>query len=164
MTKLYTLFIILFAFIGSDSYRILAVFPFNSRSHNIFLEGVTRGLANRGHQVDVISHFEMKNPSKKLKTIINLDGTRPNMMNNFTVEFASQLGADLVPFIAKLYGNELCELMGLEKFQKLLRNLPHYDAVVTEVTQIYVILFVIYLLSYPYLQLLIYIFIFKSLL
>ncbi|XP_033219248.1 UDP-glucuronosyltransferase 2C1-like [Belonocnema kinseyi] len=132
MTKFNTLFIILLAIFGSDGYRILAVFPFNSRSHNIFLEGVSRGLANRGHQVDVISHFEMKNPPKTLKTIVNLHGTRANLMNNFTIEFASQLGSDLVPFIAKLYGNELCELMGLEKFQKFLRNLLHYDAVVTE--------------------------------
>lgn len=121
--------------IGSDAYRILAIFPFNSRSHNNVFEGVTRGLAKRGHQVDVVTHFEMKNSPKNYRTIINLSGTRRNIVNNFTIEFASQLGDDLVPLISVFYGNELCELLALEEIQKLVKNPPRdppYDILITE--------------------------------
>ena len=136
MNKLNSFFIICLSIIGNDGYRILAVFPFNSRSHNIFLEGVSRGLAKRGHEVDAISHFDMKNPLKNYKTIINLHGTRANLINNFTIEYASQLGGDIVPFIADTYGNELCELLSHEKMQKFIKNPPKdppYDLVLTEV-------------------------------
>ena len=136
MNYLRNLFLICLTFIGSDAYRILAVFHFNSRSHNIFLEGIAKGLAKRGNQVDVVSHFELENPPKNYRTIINLGGTRPNLMNNFTIEYASQLSEDIVRFIAGVYGNELCELMALDEMQKLIKNPamdPPYDLVFTEV-------------------------------
>lgn len=136
------LFLCLFI-IGSDAYRILAIFPFNSRSHNNVFEGVTRGLAKRGHQVDVVTHFEMKNSPKNYRTIINLSGTRRNIVNNFTIEFASQLGDDLVPLISVFYGNELCELLALEEIQKLVKNPPRdppYDILITEVSFLFLLI------------------------
>lgn len=122
--------------IESDGYRILAVFPFNSRSHNNMFEGVTKALARRGHQVDVVTHFELKNPSKNYKTIINLDGTRINLVNNFSIDFANQIYESVIKMISELYGNELCELMGLDEMQKLIKNPPEdppYDILITEV-------------------------------
>lgn len=121
---------------NSDGYRILAIFPFNSRSHNNVFEGVTRGLAKRGHQVDAVTHFEMKNSPKNYQTIINLSGTRRNIVNNFTIDFATQLGDDLVPLISVFYGNELCELLAHKDIQRLVKNPPTnppYDILITEV-------------------------------
>lgn len=132
-----SLIIFCFFFINEiHGYRILAIFPFNSRSHNNVFEGVTRGLAKRGHQVDVVTHFEMKNSPPNYRTIINLSGTRRNVVNNFTIDFASQLGDDLVPLISVFYGNELCELLAHENIQKLIKNPPRdppYDILITEV-------------------------------
>lgn len=121
---------------GSDGYRILAVFPFNSRSHNNLFEGVTKALARHGHQVDVVTHFKLKNPPKNYNTIINLDGTRSNVVNNFSIEFANQVLESPVKLVSELYGNELCELMGLDEMQKLIKNPPKdpaYDILITEV-------------------------------
>ncbi|XP_014479946.1 PREDICTED: UDP-glucuronosyltransferase 2B15-like isoform X2 [Dinoponera quadriceps] len=41
----------------TNGYRILGVFPFQGYSHWIMIEPLMEGLAQRGHQVDVISHF-----------------------------------------------------------------------------------------------------------
>lgn len=122
--------------LSSNAFRILAVFPFNSKSHNNMFDGVTKTLARSGHQVDVVTHFQMKNPPKNYRTIINLDGTRGNLVNNFTIEFANHIQSATVVTISEMYGNELCELMGLPEMQKLLKNPPHdppYDLLITEV-------------------------------
>ncbi|XP_051166045.1 UDP-glucosyltransferase 2-like isoform X2 [Leptopilina boulardi] len=92
--------------IFGNAYRILFICPFNSPSHNIFLEGVSKGLAKRGHQIDAISHFKPKNPPKSYKTFIDLNG-----------------------------GRDTCELMGLNEMQMLIKNLSNhhsYDLIITE--------------------------------
>lgn len=117
-----------------NSYRILGVFPMNSRSHNNMFDPLMKGLAKRGHKIDVISHFELKNPPDNYRTIINLHGTRHDLTNNISVEHASQIGHDPIIHISTTYGNEFCELMNLEEFQKIIKNpIHHYDLIITEV-------------------------------
>lgn len=121
--------------VGS-AYRILAVFPFNGKSHNIILESITKTLAKRGHQVDVITHFPQKKPVKNLNDIIDLNGSMENLVNNYTIEFVSTITGDIVNLIAPSYGNRLCHFMGFENFQKLIKNPPQdppYDLLIVEV-------------------------------
>lgn len=124
------------------AYRILGVFPYNSKSHNIVFQALMRGLAKHGHQVDVISHFPLKKPIKNYNDIINLDGTLKSNVDNFTIEYATQVSGygQLVNVIALFDGNRVCHLMGSEKFQKLIKNPPKispYDLVITEVSFIF---------------------------
>lgn len=119
-----------------EAKRILAVFPLNEKSHNNVLNALAKGLAKRGHQVDVITHFEEKNPPANYNTIINLNGTRDDFVNNLSIEYCSEQAGDSVPFYAFTAGNEICELMSLESMQKLIKNPPNnppYDLVITEV-------------------------------
>lgn len=119
-----------------SAYRILAVFPFNGKSHNIILESITKTLAKQGHQVDVVTHFPQKKPVKNLNDIINLDGSMENLVNNYTIQFVSAITGDIVNLIALSYGNRICHFMGFEKFQKLVKNPPQdppYDLVIVEV-------------------------------
>ncbi|XP_033219246.1 UDP-glucuronosyltransferase 2B31-like isoform X1 [Belonocnema kinseyi] len=118
--------------ITTNGYRILGIFPMNSKSHNNMFEALMKGLEKVGHEVDVISHFELKNPPKNYKTIINLNGTTPVLVNNLTFENAAIMGNDPIPYIADVIGSKLCELMGLEEMQKIIKNPPPYDAVITE--------------------------------
>lgn len=131
--KIQLLLIICGVIVEIGSYRILGVFPMNSKSHNNMFDPLMKGLAKRGHKIDVISHFELKNPPDNYKTIINLHGTRQDLTNNVSVEFASQIGHDPIIHIATTYGNDFCDLMALEKMQKFIKNPPHhYDLVITE--------------------------------
>ncbi|XP_043467651.1 uncharacterized protein LOC122501928 [Leptopilina heterotoma] len=129
------LIFILSLIIECNSYKILVVYPFNSPSHNIFLESISIGLAKRGNQIDAISHYKPKNPPDNYKTIVDLNGTRTSVLNNMTIDFATQIGTNTVTFIATTFGNELCELMGLDKMQELIKNSPKhhpYDLIITE--------------------------------
>lgn len=53
-------------FKGCDGYRILGIFPLNGRSHMMMFEQLMKGLAKRGHQVDVVSTFPQKKTISKL--------------------------------------------------------------------------------------------------
>lgn len=119
------------------AYRILCVFPYNSKSHNILFESLTKGLAKRGHQVDVITHYPLAKPIKNYNNIINLNGTTESWVNNVSIsQIIRQSVSDTTEINVQLLGNKVCHCMGLEKFQKLIKNPPNdppYDLVLTEV-------------------------------
>lgn len=45
-------------------YRVLGLFPHPGISHFHFFHPIMKGLAEAGHNVDVVSHFPDKNPVK----------------------------------------------------------------------------------------------------
>lgn len=130
------LFFAIFIVSGSSAYRILGVFPMNGRSHEMMFEALMIGLAQRGHQVDVVTHFPVKNPPSNYRNIINLSGTLDNIVNNFTIEFVLGMADEVGYHVATNLGNKLCNLMGHEEMQHLIKNPPTdppYDVLITEV-------------------------------
>lgn len=129
--------IIFILFATCNAYRILGVFPFNGKSHNIVLESVMKTLASHGHQVDVVTHFPQKKVVENYTDVISLEGTLESIINNYTIELVSQVRDELVEFVAGPYGNRLCDFMGVKDFQNLIKNPPQdppYDLVMTEVS------------------------------
>jgi hypothetical protein len=49
----------------ADGARVFAFFGFSSQSHNNFYTALTTELANRGHDVTVVTAYPLKNPPKK---------------------------------------------------------------------------------------------------
>lgn len=120
----------------NDAYRILCLFPYNGKSHFIMFEALCKGLANKGHQIDMISHFPLKKPIPNYTDIIDLNGTRKAIVSSFTIDFAKLLDRSLVYYLATDFGTSLCHLMGNEKMQKFIKNPPNdppYDLIITEV-------------------------------
>ncbi|XP_029165274.1 UDP-glucuronosyltransferase 2A3-like [Nylanderia fulva] len=116
-----------------NGYRILGLFPLHGKSHWVMQEELMKGLAKRGHQVDVITHFPLKKPIPNY-TDISLAGSMPQVMNNLSYEdikgFANTNMAKLA-----FMGNSLCELMDHPKLRQLIENPPQdppYDVLVTE--------------------------------
>lgn len=137
--KFITIFL-LFFLIKIKAYRILGVFPLAFKSHNIFFLSVMNGLAKNGHQVDVISYYEHKNPHTNYKTIINLNNlTYDHPKVNFnSIEEPIAIVADIVLFSKDYYGLNVCNLMSNKKFQEFFQNPPKnpsYDIVITEVSE-----------------------------
>ncbi|XP_051159341.1 UDP-glucosyltransferase 2-like isoform X2 [Leptopilina boulardi] len=132
----FCLFSIYYISLNSDAYRILVIAPFNSKSHTNSLESVAKALALKGHQVDVISHFELKNPPKNYTTIINLHGSLKETVNTWTLDMVEHFqNVDTVRILVEEFGNNFCELMGLEKMQRFIKNPPNdppYDLLITE--------------------------------
>ncbi|XP_044592520.1 UDP-glucosyltransferase 2-like isoform X3 [Cotesia glomerata] len=143
-TKLISL-AITFIFISNIStsygrpYQVLGIFPLNSRSHFVFFEQLSKGLARRGHKVDVISTFPQKIACLNY-TDIEIPAAIPKLVNSLTYEFAQEnlnVNSDQVHFFAQIPGNVVCEKgfqnqVVLDLIEKRLRNTA-YDLVITEI-------------------------------
>lgn len=117
-------------------YRLLGLFPFHAKSHFAMFEQLIKGLARKGHQVDVISPFPLKKPYPNYNDIVNI--TPPIVLvNNMSYEFMQHLvGTNPVYAVATMGGNELCGNLENPAIQELARNPPKnppYDAVLIEI-------------------------------
>ncbi|CAD6220307.1 GSCOCG00004995001-RA-CDS [Cotesia congregata] len=120
-----------------DGYRILGIFPWNSRSHMMFHEQTMKGLARRGHQVDVVSIFPQKKPYPNY-TDIDIPSATPEWTNTATYGLMLEImRSGIIHVLATVFGNFYCE-KGLEnpKVRALIENTNNvsYDLVIVEVS------------------------------
>ncbi|KDR20346.1 UDP-glucuronosyltransferase, partial [Zootermopsis nevadensis] len=113
--------------------RILALFSMNGKSHFVMFEALLKGLAARGHQVYVVGHFPQKNPVPNY-TDISVEGSLPEIVNNFTVEFARNLGyIQIFKFIWNT-NLEMCKtVLEHPKVQELILSDGKFDLIITEI-------------------------------
>lgn len=67
MKAILILFVLTFSI--TNSYKILGIFPFGSKSHYAIGEATLRALNEAGHEVTMISVFEPKKPIKNYRQI-----------------------------------------------------------------------------------------------
>lgn len=66
--KLFLLLVSLF-FVSGSAYKILGISPFGSKSHYAIMEATLKALHEAGHEVTMISIFELKKPLKNYTQI-----------------------------------------------------------------------------------------------
>lgn len=125
---------------GADCLRILAIFPLNSHSHSAISISLAKGLAARGHELDVYSHYPLKNPPPNYRDH-SLAGILPDYTNNMTYDVAIQSRLSLSPISMKKafepMGTLTCGLMDQPVFKDLREKNPKdkpYDLVIIEVS------------------------------
>jgi len=98
------------------------------------VEQLMKGLARKGHQVDVISKFPLKKPYPNYTDIVILP-TDVHLVNNMTYELMQQLiTSNPINAVSTWAGNELCEFLGNPEIKELSKSKnPPYDAVLIEV-------------------------------
>ena len=100
-----------------------------------------RGLAWRGHRVDVYSHFPLKEPMPNYRDY-SLAGSLHQMVNNVTYdELVNKFlkAPSLIESWLEAGGPPICKLMELPVFQKLIHDPPKdppYDLIISEVGNI----------------------------
>lgn len=118
-----------------QGYRLLGVFPYYSASHFVIAERLMKGLADKGHQVDMISHFPLKMSHPNYTDIVKLKWPI-QIVNNLTFESVQYINTSLTHFTATSAGNDICQFLGKPEIQKLVRDPPKdppYDAILMEV-------------------------------
>ncbi|XP_076243342.1 uncharacterized protein LOC143184768 [Calliopsis andreniformis] len=119
-----------------QGYRILGVFPFQGKSHFIMFEHLMKGLARKGHQVDVISTFPLKKPHPNYTDLITIK-TPVQFINNMTYDgMHAMVGKSVAYAVATMAGNDICEHLAHPEMQELLRNPPKdppYDVILIEI-------------------------------
>ncbi|XP_066998491.2 UDP-glycosyltransferase UGT5 [Anabrus simplex] len=129
-----TLLLVSYSVRPTESARILAVVQLNAYSHWQMFEPLLKALAARGHEVDVVSHFPQKTPLQNYKDI-SVEGSLPNIMNNFTVELALQFSTMLPTLQFFWFHNmDVCKtVFDHPKVQNLIHSKEKYDLVITEI-------------------------------
>ncbi|KAL7295542.1 hypothetical protein TKK_0011183 [Trichogramma kaykai] len=127
-----------FLTIGSDGLRILGLFPRNERNHFAVCGELMRGLAERGHYVDVYSHFPLEEYVANY-TDISLKGTLPEEKTVFLPDdlYERVTKEEQLKRWLRTYGKSVCELMSSTLFQSLFDNAvhdPQYDLIITEIS------------------------------
>lgn len=129
--------LIIFGIFYCDGYRILGVFPLNVKSHFMMYGELMKGLARKGHQVDVISAFPLKKPYPNYSDVVVYPQVTQGLVNNLTYhEMKLYTSGTPVTFIGNVAGNQICEGMGDPKVLNFLQNPPNdppYDAIIVEV-------------------------------
>lgn len=117
-----------------DGLRILALFPITGKSHWIMEERLMIKLAERGHHVDIYTHFPMKNPPKNYNQY-SLAGSLEIAVNSITADNVTHFGNVNLEKMSYIAGDRLCDLMKHPHIQKLIKNPPKepYDLIATEV-------------------------------
>ncbi|KAF7382487.1 hypothetical protein HZH68_015406 [Vespula germanica] len=114
-------------------YRILGIFPYQSKSHFNMFETLTKGLAKKGHQVDVISPFPQKRPFVNYTDIVVIP-PQLKIINNVSYNIAKNIWT--VQIVSNIAGNDICEHLAHPDIQKLIHNPPKdppYDVVLIQV-------------------------------
>jgi len=116
----------------SSGARILGVFPHVAKSHFMMSEVLMKGLASRGHEVVVISHFPQKTPIPNY-TDISLVGSMPNVVSTVALDdIATGLVYTTLKFIFGL-GVTGCEkTLSHPPVLKLINSNEKFDLVITE--------------------------------
>ncbi|KAE8749856.1 UDP-glycosyltransferase-13 [Frankliniella occidentalis] len=93
---------------GAQAYRVLGMFPFNGRSHNIMFKALMEVLADRGHDVYMMSPFPQKAPRANY-TDLDLSKEFPSLVNGLTYEQMTSFGrTTIVKLIGQMAGADLC--------------------------------------------------------
>lgn len=120
---------------SSDSYNILVLFPHYGKSHFVLYEDLFKQLAERGHNVTVISYFPQKKPLPNYRDVtLNLlnESTQSGLAFNDLANsrFKYYGGISILSFYAEKY----CDSGFLTKdFQSFLKENNKYDLLLVQI-------------------------------
>lgn len=136
-----------------DSARILAVFPHSGKSHFDVFEPLVVALADRGHDVTVISYFPQKVRINNYRDI-GLQEVSPLYVNALPFEAVASSNpmSDFIKITTK--GLDSCEvILGSKPVQDLLRSDEKFDLLIVELFNIDCFLGFVHRYKVPYIGL-----------
>lgn len=133
-----TVFLVLFCACVS-SLKILAIFPYTGKSHHYVIDPLVNALAEKGHDVTVISHFPPKTPNGTRKDIILTSeaGHSEDVIDLRDFEAIPKL-LSMVQVVVESeflyqFGKEICEVLLMnEEVLKLVKSGQKFDVALIE--------------------------------
>ncbi|XP_039309140.1 UDP-glucosyltransferase 2 [Solenopsis invicta] len=117
-----------------DGYRLLGLFLIPRTSHFVMFEQLMKGLARKGHHVDMVSSYPLKKPYPNYTDLVTLPITREVVNKLSYAKMNILFTVNPMYVIGALGGNEVCEHLGNTKIKELAQpKNPSYDAVIMEV-------------------------------
>lgn len=118
---------------ATDGYKILGVFPSLDRNNYLTYRGLFRELANRDHEVTLISHFQLPNAPATYKDVLLSD---KQVYKGLSFESVIVNEVSRVPFetlVSTKSGNDDCKtLFNNNHVLHMIRTRPRFDVVLVE--------------------------------
>ncbi|XP_063911947.1 UDP-glucosyltransferase 2-like [Zophobas morio] len=129
--------ILLLLISGTQCAKILAVFPMGARSHHILGSTLLRGLAEKGHDVTMISPFSEKTPPKNgFYRDIVLTGFKEEHENQLKTLNLFDMGEAnillMIPILSKMMIDLAERTLSQPDVQKLIHSGEKFDVVIVE--------------------------------
>lgn len=119
--------------LSANGYKILGIFPSAERNNHLTYRGLFRELANRNHDVTLISHFQLANAPASYRDIILGDN---KVYKGLSFESVIPSETSRVPFetlVSTKSGNDDCKvLMNNHQVLHMIRTRPRYDVIIVE--------------------------------
>lgn len=114
--------------------RVLGVLPLPGRSHFVMTGKLMRELAQRGHQVDVISVFPPKQPIQNYHHIDITPAGLDTSVSNVTYDDIKLFAGLSMSYFVNIAGIRSCEMISHSNMQEVLKSKKGaYDVIVVEV-------------------------------
>ncbi|XP_018328632.1 UDP-glucuronosyltransferase 2B30-like [Agrilus planipennis] len=118
----------------TTGFKFLGLFPLPIRSNFLMYETIFKGLADRGHEIDVLSHYPQKTPVKNINDI-DISGSIPSLDNNVSIESVSKMTRiESAWSVFRTHGVDVCEKVLQHRALQILRkSKKKYDGILIEV-------------------------------
>ncbi|XP_044255716.1 UDP-glycosyltransferase UGT5-like [Tribolium madens] len=115
-----------------ESANILGIMTFPVKSHSILFETLLKRLAEKGHDVDYVTHFLTENNPERYNEL-SIHGSLPLYLNNMSVHALKNHSVyELIKFLTISSGVEsYSKVMKTEVLQSLKNSTKQYDLIIT---------------------------------
>lgn len=137
----------------TDAYKILCLFPHVAKSHFIMAEALLKGLAAKGHQVTMISHFPQKTPIPNYRDI-SLVGSMPEFVSQIPLNMVATGYVHTTIGLLAYMGYINCEnTMEFPAMKKFIAENEKFDLIITELFNTDCLLGYVYRQNTPFIAL-----------
>lgn len=128
------LYVLLLLFSLSEAYKILGIFPYSGKSHFNIFEPLMKGLADKGHDVTVLSLFPQTKPYSNYKDLILKKSQHDSMSSLSMDEFPNnRLRHYGALYMLYLFGVDDCNAhLSSDVVKNLINNKEKYDVIIIE--------------------------------
>lgn len=137
----------------TNAYKILCLFPHVAKSHFVMAEALMQGLAAKGHQVTMISHFPQKNPIPNYRDI-SLVGSMVEFVNQIPLDMVATGYAHTTVNLLAYLGYVNCEnTLEFPAMKEFIAANEKFDLIVTELFNTDCLLGYVYRQNTPFIAL-----------
>ncbi|XP_031834401.2 UDP-glycosyltransferase UGT5 [Nomia melanderi] len=133
MNFLFVFMVISCVIVTAKGARILALIPFQAKSHYFVYEPLLKRLAEKGHDVVSVTHFPQKVPLSNF-TDVDVSSSLPSLDGTMSLDgFTVKPGIEMLPEFFKHCGIMICDpLFQNSKLQKIINSKEKFDVFIVE--------------------------------
>jgi glucuronosyltransferase len=120
--------------VAVDGARILAIFPFQAKSHYNVYEPLLKRLSARGHEIVAVTHFPQKNRLANF-TDLDVSSTLPSFINSMLFNTHENLTIlQNIESVSRILGLDICDpVLSYPEVKRIIQMRERFDLLIVEI-------------------------------